>query len=303
MTHTLKATLDQFFVDPNIRFASSHTLKAYKLDLNDFIKHILEERVNKVTEEGLFEEVANCTSVDLNSYKFYLGQSKAATIARKFASLRKFLNWAHKKELRRKALPEFPKLPTEQKLAPKWLTKSQVDALLRKAEKRDHCTCNRNIVMIKLMLHTGLRVSEVVALTWDEITIKRYDGIINVIGGKGKKDRIVPLNSTIRTVLSEYKEAMIKMGYEKDSYLFYGGRGKLKPDAVLRVFYSLNHELDFKATPHNLRHTFCKSLLFKGVPLNEISDLAGHSSLNITQRYITASLDDLTKSVEKLNEL
>ncbi|MES2615291.1 MAG: site-specific integrase [Bdellovibrionota bacterium] len=126
--------------------------------------------------------------------------------------------------------------------------------------------------------------------------------MLNVIGGKGKKDRVVPLNSTIRTVLSEYKEAMIKMGYEKDSSLFYGGRGKLKPDAVLRMFYSLSKELDFKVTLHNLRHTFCKNLLSKGVPLNEISDLAGHSSLDITQRYITASLGDLTVSVEKLNE-
>lgn len=92
------------------------------------------------------------------------------------------------------------------------------------------------------------------------------------------------------------------MGYEKDSSLFYGGRGKLKPDAVLRMFYSLSKELDFKVTLHNLRHTFCKNLLSKGVPLNEISDLAGHSSLDITQRYITASLGDLTVSVEKLNE-
>ena len=306
MSHSLQGVLAQFFYDSRLREVSAHTLKAYKLDLADFAKHMVEERERggenaPEDQESLFEEVVNCTSVDLRRYKTYLTQKKLSTAARRFASLRKFLSWAHAKELRRKVLPEFPKLRSEQKLAPRWLTKNQVHTLLKKAEKRDHTTSLRNMVMIKLLINTGLRVSELVSLTWDEITLKRYDGFLQVLGGKGNKDRIVPLNANIRTLLEKYRNSRKNSDKNLD-YLFYGGRGRLNSDAVLRMFYSLNKELDFKVTPHNLRHTFCKSLLDKGVPASEIATLAGHSSLNTTQKYITPSLADVTKSVEKLNE-
>ncbi len=300
-TDNLKLNLDAFLNDLRMQPLSIHTLEAYKLDLVDFSRHILKERADKVSEGSLFAEVVNCTSKDFISYLDHLGFCASATMARRFASLRRFLNWAHSKELRLKALPEFPKLRREQKLAPKWLTKPQVEALLAKAKQRDHCTSLRNVVMIQLMLHTGLRVGEVVSLRWEHIVLKKDEALLKVVAGKGKKDRLVPLNFFIRSVLEKYREERQKIN-KNAPYLFYGGRGKINSDAVLRAFYSLAKELDFKVTPHHLRHTFCKNLLNKGVPLHMIADLAGHSSLRITQRYVGASLLDLAVSVEKLND-
>jgi site-specific recombinase XerD len=299
----IQKVLDHFYQDLNFRRVSRHTIKAYKLDLVDFGNHILEQSGKSTVDEiNLFEEVVNCTSRDFQTFLEYLGQSAPSTIARKFSSLRYFLAWAQKNSYRKRPAPDLPmRMPKQQKLAPRWLTKSQVDMLIRKAEKFDHSQNQRNVVIIKLLLNTGLRVSELVTLEWDDIILKRYEGTIKVISGKGGKERFIPLNANIRSTLEKYKLYMDKH-YKNESHLFHGKRGRLKEDAILRIFYSIGKVLDFKITPHVLRHTFCKTLLNKDVKMNEIADLAGHSSLTTTQKYVTPSLSDLSISVEKLND-
>ena len=269
----------------------------------DFLKHLgkdLSHEDIQNASQSLFEALLGCTSVDLNRYLDYLGQSAPATIQRKLISLKKFFAWAYKHQHRKKEPPEFPtRLPKQQPLAPRWLSKNQVDALIRKAEQDHHSLSSRNVVIIKLMLHTGLRVSEVVDLKWEDIVIRRYEGHLTVHCGKGSKKRIVPLNSTIRGELEKYKEH-VKESQKDKPYVFYGTRGKLTTDGVLRMFYKFEKLLPFDVTPHCLRHTFCKSLLDKGVLMSEIAAMAGHSSLNTTNKYVTPSMENLGNSVEKI---
>lgn len=288
---------------------SAHTIKAYRLDLLDYLKHLSEEFAfqiksdeNQRTETHLFDGLIQATSVDLNNYRAYLGQSLPATITRKFATLKKFLNWLHKEGRRTKSLPTFPILPKKQPLAPKWLSKNEIHELLRKAERSSQSCSNRNYVIVTLLLNTGIRVGELVNLKWEDIEFKRYDGSLKIQSGKGQKERIVPLNAKIRSILLIYKEQVSKIMPGKE-YLFYGKRGKINENAVLKMFYTLSKTLNFEVTPHDLRHTFCKLLLDKNVSLDKIATLAGHSSLNITQRYLTPSFQDLSDSVDKLIEL
>ena len=141
----LQDTLEKFFAYLQSKGSSPHTLKAYRLDLLDYIKHFKEEGFERPCEETLCESLVQATSVDLNSYRIYLGQSAPATIARKFATLRKFLFWAHKEGLRVKAAPDIPILPKKQPLAPRWLKKNEINELLRKIEKDTSSCCYRNV--------------------------------------------------------------------------------------------------------------------------------------------------------------
>lgn len=207
--------LERFFKHLQLKGTSPHTLKAYKLDLNDYLKHIKElcvSSAHKEDEYNLYDLLANATSVELRTYKDYLGQSAAATIQRKFITLRKFLAWAFKKGHRKHPVPDAPILP------PRWIAKNDLNALLRKVKKKGSV---RDLAIIGLLFHTGLRVSELVALKWEDIQIGRYEGFLTVKKGKGEKTRIVPLNTVARKVLTELRASKV----ENRGYLFYDFMG------------------------------------------------------------------------------
>lgn len=157
----------------------------------------------------------------------------------------------------------------------------------------------RDKTIVNLLYHTGIRVSELVSLQWEDIDTGRYQGVLRIRKGKGEKERIVPLNATARNLLQKYEESLGK----RESYLFYGIRkNRLNEDGVLRMFYSLSKQAGVKVTPHALSHTFCKNLLESNVTLDKIATLAGHSSLAVTQKYTTPSLQDLNAAVIQLDD-
>lgn len=135
----------------------------------------------------------------------------------------------------------------------------------------------RDIAVIKLLLNTGLRVSELCSLRWSEIVINERKGVLTVLQGKGGKRREVPLNSDARQVL-------LDLGYKrqagKKEWIFTGQRGKLTPRGVQILFRKYADPVKLNnLSPHSLRHTFCKNLLNAGISLEKIAILAGHESL------------------------
>ncbi|APJ02735.1 tyrosine-type recombinase/integrase [Silvanigrella aquatica] len=250
-------------------------------------------------ETTLYSLLVDATSIELKSYKEYLGQSSPATIQRKFITLRRFLSWALKEGFRKNPIPDSPNRPTSQPLAPRWIMKNDLKALFRLVEKNG---VKRDEAIITLLFHTGLRVSELVNLKWEDIELGRYEGLLKVCKGKGQKMRLVPLNAVARKVLQE----LWTLKNPTDEYLFHGKRGRLTENGVLKLFYTLSSSLNMDAkkriTPHRLRHTFCKTLLDKKESIEKVSTLAGHSSLTTTQKYVTPSLQDLGNSVKTLED-
>ncbi|NET87086.1 MAG: phage integrase family protein [Kamptonema sp. SIO1D9] len=97
-------------------------------------------------------------------------------------------------------MPDVPQPIKEQASAPKWLDRLNQYALCRVVEKGRK---TRDIAIVKLLLNTGLRVSELCALTWNDLKISPKKGRLNVNHGKGSKRRIIPLNKDARKVLLE----------------------------------------------------------------------------------------------------
>ncbi|KAB8033605.1 tyrosine-type recombinase/integrase [Fluviispira multicolorata] len=285
--------LDKFFHYLKIKGSSKHTLKAYKLDLQDYLKHLSEEHINEKDLSNLF---INATSVEFKTYKFYLGASSPATVKRKFMTLKRFLDWCVQEGYRKQKLPEAIKLPKFQTLSPRWLTRNEMNSIQRALETKRNL---RDKTIVNLLYHTGIRVGELVSLRWEDIDTGRYQGTLRIRKGKGEKERLVPLNATARNLLQKYEESLVK----REDYLFYGIRkNPLNEDGVLRMFYSLSKQAGVKVTPHALRHTFCKNLLESNVSIDKIATLAGHSSLTVTQKYTTPSLQDLSKAVVHLED-
>ena len=273
---------------------SAYTIKNYLCDLDGFAGW-LKSQENREFAPTLI------TPTDLREYKRYLDQTlelKPKTINRKLSSLRSFLNWALREGyFPDHRLPHVPQPVREQACAPKWLDRLSQHALCRCVEKGRK---PRDIAIVKLLLNTGLRVSELCALTWRDLKISPKKGRLNVNHGKGSKRRTIPLNKDARKVLLE-------MGYHQnkgsDQRVFMGQRGAMTPRGIESTLKKYVEKTDLEeVSPHQLRHTFCKNLIDAGVSLEKVATLAGHDNLETTRRYCTPSEHDLEAAVELIGE-
>lgn len=271
------------------------TVKNYLSDLHHFEKWFLE------TNDYAEFKPADLTPTDLREFKQFLlinKELKPASINRRLASLRSFLKWANEVGISHNIqLSKIPKFEKTEKTGICWLDRKEENALLRAVERNGG---KRDIAIIKLLLNTGLRVSEICSLRWSEIIINERKGVLKVLQGKGGKRREVPLNYDARQVL-------LDLGYKQNAgrkdWIFVGQRGKLTPRGVQTLFrkYADSVKLN-NLSPHSLRHTFCKNLLNAGISLEKIAILAGHESLDTTRLYLEPSLKDLEGAVEAISE-
>lgn len=150
-----------------------------------------------------------------------------------------------------------------------------------------------------LMLHTGLRVSEVSNLHTGDVSISPRKGEVMVRGGKGEKFRSVPLNSNVRKAIKAYLSVRPEVDHD---HVFVGQKGeRLRPPGIYYLVRKYAYEARIEnISPHTLRHTFGKNLIDAGVSLDRVATLLGHSSLNTTRIYTVPSQADLQDAVESI---
>jgi len=149
-------------------------------------------------------------------------------------------------------------------------------------------------------LNTGLRVSELCALKWSDITMSDRKGKLLVNAGKGCKYRDIPLNKDARLAFFNL-DYTIHAG--SDAFIFTGQRGVLGSRGVQLMLNRLKFPEELGAvSPHQLRHTFCKNLVDAGVSLEKVAYLAGHERLDTTKLYCQPSFADLSEAVERIGE-
>lgn len=245
-------------------------------------------------------DITSATILDLIEYRKYLQNSggrnntkaKAATVNRALTSLSIFFKWALDQKLIQINPTEGLKSVKVEELAPRWLSRKEQMKFMRAVQAGQNL---RDTAICSLMLHAGLRVSEVCSLEPDDFVIKKRSGQVIIRSGKGNKQRTVPLNSTLRNILSIYKEQSGTIYFKSQK----GGPLTSRGVQYMVEKYAYLAKLE-NVTSHALRHSFCKNLIDMGVSLEKVAALAGHSSLNITKRYVTPSTNDLQEAVESI---
>jgi integrase/recombinase XerC len=157
----------------------------------------------------------------------------------------------------------------------------------------NHSSEKTEQLILELLYATGIRRSELINLTVEDVDVFRMELRVK---GKGSKWRIVPLNQRVTSLLKDYlTERTSSNGLP---WLFLTEKGqKIYPQYVYRVvhnFLTLVHGADRKS-PHILRHSFATHLLLNGADLNAVKELLGHSSLASTQVYTGHDLDELKR--------
>ena len=182
--------------------------------------------------------------------------------------------------------------------APHWLEKREVDRLIRTVERHGN---TRDLAIVLTLRHTGIRVSELSALTVDDVTTSERRGTLTVRSGKGNKFRTLPLNVDARRAITAYLDVRPAVA---NDHLFIGQRGQgISSGAVEMLIAKYGRLAGLEdVTPHTLRHSFGKHTLDAGTDLVSVSALLGHQRLETTAIYTTPSQRDLEKVVEKLEQ-
>jgi integrase/recombinase XerD len=191
------------------------------------------------------------------------------------------------------ALIESPKLA---KPLPKTLSEKEVEALLD-APDASAPVGLRDRAMLELLYATGLRVTELVTLTTDQINLRQ--GVLRVLG-KGSKERLVPIGEMAIALLqrfaAEARPLLLKGRTSKD--LFVSARGSAITRQMFWVAikkHALTAGISRPVSPHGLRHAFATHLLNHGADLRALQMLLGHSSLSTTQIYTLVAKEGLKR--------
>ena len=260
------------------RGLSANTLAAYRTDLGKLAEWLDQQGSSLLTLQAL----------DLQAYLAWRVDHgfKATSTARLLSALRRFYQYLIREQLRTDdptALLAGPKLP--QRL-PKDLNEQQVDALLM-APAVDQPLELRVKAMLELLYATGLRVSELVGLTIENISLRQ--GVVRVVG-KGNKERLVPMGEEALYWLQRYLQGArtALLGGVSCDVLFPSSRAQQMTRQTFwhRIkLYAERAGIRVNLSPHTLRHAFATHLLNHGADLRVVQMLLGHADLTTTQIY------------------
>jgi site-specific recombinase XerD len=161
----------------------------------------------------------------------------------------------------------------------------------------------RDKAMLEVLFSTGLRVSELVSLSRDQLNMEsREFGVI----GKGRRPRVVFLSERAATWLVQWlnsrqdnwRPVFIRLSRSKPDLLADGEEMRLTTRSVQRVVdkYARQARLPIKISPHGLRHTFATDLLSNGAGLRDVQEMLGHKNIATTQIYTHVTQPKLKKT-------
>ena len=270
------------------RGAARNTLAAYAADLSGF--------AGFAAGHGCAPAAAGAAVLQSYMAGLQTAGLSARTAARRLSALRQF----HRFLLREgvladdpTALLDTPRLPG---VLPKYLSESEVDALLAAAARHAGRPGAVARAALEILYATGMRVSELLSLPRTALT---GDAALLLIRGKGGKERMVPLSDAAR----EASAALVAVTGPNSRFLF---PGRDPSRAMTRQgFFLLLKQVALEAgldparvSPHVLRHSFASHLLARGADLRSLQLLLGHADIATTQIYTHVLAERLQRMVE-----
>lgn len=281
---------------------SQDTIDSYRRDLIQFRDYLKAEGIDR------FEDV---TRIDLMNFLMELRvlpngkMAKNSTIARKISTYRSFYRYLNEYiGIDADPLASI-KSPKNHRSIPDFLFVSEVRFFLESYAVEDP-VAYRDKTMFTLMYACGLRVSEIIGLTWTDLSLS--ERIVHVYG-KGDKERIVPFFKGLDEILQRYKLVFYEKYAKDDPHVFVSLRGKQMTSRGVQYLMDKHAKeigMSMDVHPHMLRHSFATHLLDNGADIRVVQELLGHSSLSTTQIYThisTSKLKEVYNQAHPLSKL
>lgn len=266
---------------------SVHTTRAYIDDLTGFFQFSKDQfdtdQLNQLNPMIIRSWMASLTLIKLSP----------RSVNRKISSLKSFFKFCMiQGRLQTNPAKNISVLKTNKRL-PSFVEADQMEKLLKGNFFDEGNNTKQDRLILTLLYHTGMRVSELVGLKTVHIELNRNQ--IKVLG-KGNKERIIPISDELKLLIQESINEKKSNGFEPQPELLVTGKGKaFNPRQIYQIvkYYLSQVTTAEKKSPHVLRHSFATHLTSNGAELNAVKELLGHSSLAATQVYTHNSIERL----------
>jgi len=260
---------------------SNNTISSYVSDLNHFFT--LHDEISRDSIIRYKEEISNLSSSSINR--------KLSAIK----SFNEFLLMLGLIDSMKVIKRDFVKI--QGKGNPTNITESQVSEFLDKVSNKYNLHRDRNIAIVFLIAHTGIRREEITNLKLRNLDL--INGELKLIG-KGDKERVILLNDVAIKVIKDYLKIRERYKFANSQYIFLSERSeKLDKSTINYIFNSYGD--DCKVGVHSLRHNWATSTQEQGIlTLPELQDQLGHSSISTSGKYTHARKENIKKKINNL---
>lgn len=278
---------------------SEKTVDAYRRDLFQFRDYLLSQGIESFEEVDrlvFMEFLASCRELPNGRV------AKNATIARKLSTYRSFYHYLNEYiGIQTNPLVSIHS-PKNTRKIPEFLFLSEIQYFLETYDTSKPVKC-RDQMLFTVLYACGLRVQEIVNLTWEDIHLQER---FMRIRGKGDKERLVPFYKDMIEQLRHYKLFFWEKTAKHTDAVFVSLRGKPMTTRAVQMLMRQHAEeigISNNLHPHMFRHSFATHLLDNGADIRIVQELLGHSSLSTTQIYTHVSTKKLQKEYEKSHPL
>lgn len=292
--------LKKFLIAKKVKGCTDRTLQFYGTS----IKSIL-QRIGKTVDDITADDIRFYMAVRIRQDKV-----SKTTVGNETRNLGSFFTWLYlEEEIKRNPMSKVDRIKKE-KVKKEALTELEIEQLRASAEGE------REKMIVEVLLSTGCRVSELV-----QILISEIDGDKILVHGKGKKDRYVYLNARAKFSMQRYLEcrkdsnpyllprsvsiknmegrerAKLKEWWKNPQNVSEGHSDKGTIECMMRKMAE-RAGVD-KANPHKFRRTCATMALRRGMPIEQVSKMLGHESLETTQIYLDLEENELEQAHKK----
>ena len=287
----MKAHAEKFFTYlENERGLSARTIKAYQRDIEQLLQYLHSddiERPDQVTQHHVRAFIAQ-------RHRQGLG---GKSLQRLLSAIRSFFRW-----MLREGLAEHnPATPVRAPKSPRHLPATvDADTIGQLLDiPCDTPIAIRDKAIMELFYSSGLRLSELASLRWDQVDLG--SGMVTVTG-KGNRSRMVPVGRIAAEALLEWRKARGKFASFEEPHVFVSQRGNpIAPRTIQsRIRYWAKHQgMPQNIYPHLLRHSFASHMLESSGDLRAVQELLGHADISTTQVYTHLDFQHLAKVYDK----
>ncbi len=278
--------------------ASSHTLEGYLNDIAQFQDFLIHS--GHAVSPIQLEKIDRLAVRSFMGYLYEKGFS-GATMRRKLSTLSSFFRFLCREGRLKTNVAKTVPAPRMQNKLPAYFSIDEMFRLLELPQGKKFLPI-RDRAVLELFYSCGLRISELVGLTQEDIDL---DSRMIKVLGKGGKERLLPMGRPCVEALKTYLGARMDKTRKFSSapeklFLNYRGTG-ISTRGVRKVVEKYIKQGNFAGgvSPHSIRHSFATHLLESGADLRSIQELLGHSSLSTTQKYTHLTLDRLSETYDK----
>lgn len=266
------------FIDAKqIEGCSERTLQYYRVTIEHMLGSI-ETPIRKITTDEIrgylvdYQKVNNCSKVTVDNVR---------------RNMSSFFSWLEEEDyILKSPMRRIHKIKTKQPVK-ETITDEMIEKL------RDNCTCVRDLAMIDLLYSTGIRVGELVGLNISDIDFEERECIVF---GKGDKERRVYFDAKAKLHLQEYIESRT----DDNPALFVtldAPHARLKISGVEIRVRELGRKLNIdKIHPHKFRRTMATRAIDKGMPIEQVQKILGHSQIDTTMQYAIVNQNNVKVS-------